>query len=232
MVMCIASVANGFSDGTFDALAELGSKNNWPVYNLINENIHGIDRSYNSYYQRQAILNNSKDMLLAASKFGIESPVPGIDESLWGADNRFLRSLQEQREGRSDTQDRKYNGLDFMLLHNLYWLSNNEKWVDPLQQEGIPSDASIKLFPNPLRNKMLFINLSKGVNADALIRIDDLYGRNVYKERIRFFGDTYPLLVPASAEGLYVVTLIAGDTELSELLVYPQRIILRYQDFS
>ncbi len=148
MAMVLSATGNGWGNLTQDALVSMADVHGWYAYPLIHFALHGAGSAWG--VNREIIRNKVIPMLAQAPSVALpapctggicEDPVPVLEGSGpsnqsitpgWRSSHRFLSGREEQ-VGSVDTSDSDeligllvrvdYNGLDFMLLHNLYRLA-------------------------------------------------------------------------------------------------------------
>ena len=124
MAMAIAAVGNGWGETTATDLATLMDEQDWPAYPLAHRVIHRIDAGW----------------CTTATKVNARARVM-IDELPLGADpkgapashgftvwNRFIRGKSRHYAGSPGSEGTRYNGVDYLLLHNLYAIATPSTW--------------------------------------------------------------------------------------------------------
>ncbi len=146
MAMTIAAVGNGWGDTTADALATLGQAPDWPLYGLLHRALHADVAS--GFCRTAAELNPRARAMLDELPAGadIASPEPApLAPHGFTRSNRFMRGKETAYTGEPGSEGYRFNGLDYMLLHNLYAIATPSTWEGgngpgvPECQE--PSDA-------------------------------------------------------------------------------------------
>jgi MYXO-CTERM domain-containing protein len=128
MAMAIAAVGNGWGDTTATDLATLMAKEDWPAYPLAHRVIHGVDAAWCSVAPKvNARARAMIDELPAGSE--PKSPLPGGPAAhgftVW---NRFIRGKAQHYAGSPNSEGIRYNGVDYLLLHNLYAIATPATW--------------------------------------------------------------------------------------------------------
>jgi MYXO-CTERM domain-containing protein len=129
MAMSIAAVGNGWKQTTADDLALLAKKPDWPLYPLLHRALHG-DAAL-GWCRTAADVNARARVMLDELPDGadIASPQPnppaphGFTRS-----NRFMRDKQTAYSGEPGSEGYRFNGLDYLLLHNLYAIATPATW--------------------------------------------------------------------------------------------------------
>jgi hypothetical protein len=113
MIMAIAAVGRGWDRSTLAHLNLLAGTYDWDIYPLLYQALHGDapDWPLHEPWLRARVL----PVLNSAPWTG---PASFVSVSGWRSDHRFLRPTSAQEQTPEDTPT-EYNGLDFMLLHNL-----------------------------------------------------------------------------------------------------------------
>jgi hypothetical protein len=115
MAMALGAAGDGWGETTSDTLAQMSDKEHWIVYPLL----HAI------LYERRDRL---PDLILQSLSLLATAPPEGpsaVGPAGWFASNRFLRDRKAQNslDPRALAEGAECNGLDFMLLHNLFCLA-------------------------------------------------------------------------------------------------------------
>ena len=78
------------------------------------------------------------------------------------------------------------------------------------ESSAITDNSAIKLYPNPAKDK-LHINISKAETQKLSIRITDMYGREVYAEKISAVAGSvnHDIDISKLAKGIYTIQLIS-----------------------
>ena len=72
-----------------------------------------------------------QSMLNLAPASGPHEPITPEEENTgWCADRKFIRDLNNQNHGGA-TDGYQYPGLDYLLLHNLFYVVTPSLWQDP-----------------------------------------------------------------------------------------------------
>ena len=138
MAMAIAAVGNGWGSETAEVLAELSKKEDWPAYPLAHRVLHDLDAGWCTVGSQ---VNQRARQMLDELPAGAEpkSPLPGGPAvhgfTVW---NRFIRGKSQHYVGSPNSEGIRYNGVDYLLLHNLYAIATPATWEGG-GGEGIPN---------------------------------------------------------------------------------------------
>jgi MYXO-CTERM domain-containing protein len=150
MAMAIAAVGNGWADTTSEDLALIGEKPDWPLYALLHRALHG-DAAVGWCRSGAAVNGRARAMLdeLPAGA-DIASPFPGKAVHGFTRSNRFMRGAENAYTGENGSDGYRFNGLDYLLLHNLYALATPSTWeggmgpgIPACPAPASPSDPSV-----------------------------------------------------------------------------------------
>lgn len=123
MVMSSAAAGNGWKERTPKTLIKLSHKYEWSAYPLIHEALFEPQLSGRWIEKYDEVRELAAQQIALAPDNGIRSPYPGEYDHKWSNNMRYIRDLKTQIHGRQHSQNRTYNGLDFMLLFNCYYLT-------------------------------------------------------------------------------------------------------------
>ena len=128
MAMSVAAVGNGWGASTAESLATLSEKEDWPAYPLAHRAIHGLDAGWCTTAAKVgARARQMLDELPAGAE--PKSPLPGGPAphgfTVW---NRFIRGKAQHYAGSPNSEGIRYNGVDYLLLHNLYAIALPSSW--------------------------------------------------------------------------------------------------------
>ena len=133
MAMSLAATGNGWSDSTLDGLMSLADPYDWYAYPMLYAVLYdSIAQSRPTWAGHQATFNGSvQTMLNQAPVSGPHLPnSPEEENTGWCADRKFIRNLETQNHGGGGT-GMQYPGLDYLLLHNLFYVVTPSLWQDP-----------------------------------------------------------------------------------------------------
>ncbi|NNF02551.1 MAG: hypothetical protein HKN22_07680 [Bacteroidia bacterium] len=123
MIMSAASAGNGWNKRTSKTLIKLSHKHEWYAYPLIHESIFNSKYRGRWIKKKKAVDTYALRDIKSAPAEGIRSPYPNRFEHKWSTNMKYIRDLKTQYTGRIHSQNRTYNGLDFMLLFNSYYIT-------------------------------------------------------------------------------------------------------------
>jgi MYXO-CTERM domain-containing protein len=136
MGMSIAAIGRGWDDTTIGDLRGLAEAHGWEVYPLLARALHGDDAGFCEHGEE---LNRLARAMLDELPVGAEpqNPRPGVAVHGWTTSSRFIRPREQHYVGAEDSEGFEFNGLDYLLLHNLYYLGTPGEW-DGGPGEGVP----------------------------------------------------------------------------------------------
>lgn len=122
MIMVLGAMGKVWNDATLSKLMNLAGLQDFYLYPLLHAALYGKE-SVPSWPQHAETLRDVvEDMLAEAPAAGPASPQPLPGTHGWGSSNRFIRKRADHVNGGNGTAGNQFNGLDFLLLHNLYYL--------------------------------------------------------------------------------------------------------------
>lgn len=158
MTMALGAISDGWGARTLSTLNALSLFEDFYIYPLVNSAVY--DRSLPFWVETKIAA-----MLRGAPYDGVSVPEPVPDQG-WGSENRFIRAKSlhggESAEGPlrdviNNAYRRRFHGLDYMLLHNLYYIQYPEKFkhviyaddagLPNLEEPDWPAPPDIKLPP-------------------------------------------------------------------------------------
>lgn len=124
MGMALAAIGQGWEDDSMDALVELAEVQQWWIYPMILRALHD-DAAYCAH--EETVSGHARAMLDEFPLGGdVASTFPEMAEHGFTTSNRFIRPRDEHYIGSSE--GRRYNGLDYLLLHNIYAIASPAAW--------------------------------------------------------------------------------------------------------
>lgn len=137
MGMSIAAIGRGWDDTTIGDLRHLAEENGWEVYPLLARALHGDDAGFCEHGDE---LNRLARAMLDELPLGAEprNPRPEVAVHGWTTSSRFIRPQDQHYVGAEDSEGFEFNGLDYLLLHNLYYLGTPGEW-DGGPGVGVPA---------------------------------------------------------------------------------------------
>ncbi len=133
MAMVISAAGNGFRKVTYRKLAKKSFRHDWYVYPLVNLAIYPENCRYR---KDEELMKNTRSMLDSAPADGIEAPYPNVSESGWSVNIRFLRKKESLYSPPEYTKGREFAGYDYMLLHNLFLIHENQLLLDKTEERN------------------------------------------------------------------------------------------------
>jgi len=186
MAMTIAAVGKGWGTNTLTALMELASPNRWAVYPMLYVALHE-DTSAPGFAAFRDTLNRWSEMMMdLAPPQGPYTDYPDTVSHGYAVINRFMRDWALQHIGNSWTQGSQFNGLDYMMLHNLYYVFNPSKWshaINPVREPIELDNPSLKIFPNP-GSSSVFVSVPLEHGKQIDLRIFNSAGEVIQQSHI------------------------------------------------
>ena len=120
MIMNLAAVGDGWGATTNHSLRQLASYEGFTLYPILNYVLHYSPGNLHPDLSRDArhILESAP---YAGPEVGPDRP-PALIAG-WGSENRFIREAAQQNQPGDPYKEVKFNGLDYMLLHNLLYIA-------------------------------------------------------------------------------------------------------------
>ena len=180
MAMVIAAMGKGWGDTTLNVLMKLGLSNRWYAYPLLYIALHD-DTTSPAYLSFLDTINYwSEQMLDEAPPEGPYSLYPDSVTHGYAVNNRFIRSRPKHYIGTPFSAGGQFNGLDYMMLFNLYYTVSPSKWPQPPNTAvKETSELSFEIFPNPVGD-YLHIKTTGTADGECWIQIFDAIGMAVY----------------------------------------------------
>ena len=179
MVMALAATGKGWGNETLTDMMNLAASNKWYAYTLMHCALHDTN-AMPGFSGHQATMNlHTEEMLNEAPFGGPFSPYPDTNSHGWSANNRFIRGVEQHYSGGANwNAGSHYTGVDYMLLHNLYYLVTPQKWPGFVGlTDQVERDFWVKMYPVPTRSE---INLSWAPTPEKIqLKIVDNLGRTV-----------------------------------------------------
>src|SRR3569623_301785 len=118
MALAIMAVGDGYAADTQAVIAALAATQDWPLYPLLLSVLHPAATCDATRVQR------ARAMIDERPAFG-EPMCPGATPAVHGftTHNRFIRGKAQAYVGPPGCDGIRYDGVDYMLLHNLYLIA-------------------------------------------------------------------------------------------------------------
>lgn len=156
MTMALASVGEGWGAPTLDRLVGLADTNKWFAYPLLYIALRDT-ASVSNYATHKPLINLWADSMLNEAPIdGPLSTYPNQNGHGYGVNNRFIRPRINHYAGINPNEEgHQWNGLDYMLLHNLRLIVDPSIW--PAVNDTTTAIASItkgstRVYPNPSKD--------------------------------------------------------------------------------
>lgn len=159
MGMAVAAVGKGWEEDTMDALVGLAEVQQWWIYPMLLRTLHD-DAAYCDH--EEVVAAHARSMLDEFPLGGdVASTFPGPPaEHGFTTSNRFIRPLDEHYIGTSE--GRRYNGLDYLMLHNVYAIASPSAW-----DEGTGADCDRVAPPEGTSSSSGGADSSTGTPSDS-----------------------------------------------------------------
>lgn len=118
MALTVAALGNGFKRNTYRKLYKVSRNNDWYIYPLINSLLFPMNRSI----KNDPIMDKCEQILNVAPEEGIHGTFKKLVEHEWTTNNYFIRERDFRQYGAHYTENNKYNGLDFLLFYNIWFI--------------------------------------------------------------------------------------------------------------
>src|SRR5690606_33949259 len=177
MAMSIAAVGNGWSTLSFSSLMDLAKIHNWYIYPVLNALLH--NHSINTT-QMDSIEYWSEKMLFEAPLSGPYSSYPQTNSHGYAVNLRFLHETSKQYLGNNNSGGQKFSGLDYMLLHNLYFLASTSLVGMEENKKSIISSV----YPLPF-NDYLKLDISTENSIDYMVEIYNIQGKTLFRKKMK-----------------------------------------------
>ncbi|MDO8588330.1 MAG: hypothetical protein Q7T82_14980 [Armatimonadota bacterium] len=134
MAMSLAATGNGWGNDTLDDLMSLAVEHQWYAYVLLYAALYDpIPRTRPSWLGHQQTLNGLVQTMVNQSPANGTPHHPLNEGELntgWCASRKFIRGISTQNNGEGALGE-WYPGLDYLLLHNLFYIVTPALWEDP-----------------------------------------------------------------------------------------------------
>ncbi len=135
MMMALGAAGNGWGDATPNFLELLQGWQDFHLYTLLNSVLFHRGRLY-VWTERQI-----EDMLRKAPYGGTHDGHGDIIDG-WGSHNRFITDKTDHNGGKMPIPT-EFNGLDYMLLNNLFYIAKPEKFKNVFAGDWTMPGASV-----------------------------------------------------------------------------------------
>lgn len=119
MTLAIAATGNGFKKKTYRKLVKFSKKDKWYLYPLLNNLLYPQNKKFKS----DKILDSSEEILNVVPDYGIFGSHLKFVEHGWTTNNYFIRQIAFKQNGAHYTDGKQYNGLDFLLFYNIWFIN-------------------------------------------------------------------------------------------------------------
>lgn len=204
MTSALIAVGNGYGDNTFQVLMDLAEADRWYAFPLIHAILYDTT-SMNDFNTLKPLLNFWADSMIneAPDSFPF-CPWPDSNNHGYGSISRFMRSVEEQYHGKPLTENRSFNGLDYITLYNLYYVLNYNQWPRPSSLSAQVPTIDAKIHPNPAKEAINIVLHRHSSNT--LVQLLNANGKLI--EEATFTGNRYRLvLAQQQPAGMYLLKL-------------------------
>ncbi len=118
--LALIASGNGFKRNTYRKLMKRSKKHDWYAYPMMNLLLNPENRTFKK--EKKSGMTEVQAILDRAPSAGPTCPYPNRNEDGWGCQNMFLRDVEYQRTGRYFHEGKTFNGLDYMLMYNLFMM--------------------------------------------------------------------------------------------------------------
>lgn len=161
MSMTLAAMGEGWGPGTLNNLMNLAEEDKWYAYPLLYIALRDTNSVANYPQHKPLMMFWADSMLNEAPIGGPLTTYPDSNDHGYGVNNRFIRSrVQHYVSTNPNEAGHQWNGLDYMLLHNLRLIVDPAVW----STDSIPNavmalnTVDFSMYPNPAAD-ILIINL-------------------------------------------------------------------------
>lgn len=206
MTMTLASIGEGWGATTLDNLVALSDTNKWFAYPLLYIALRDTN-SVGNYAQHKSLIHLWADSMLNEAPFdGPLSTYPNQNGHGYGVNNRFIRPRVNHYAGNNPNEaGHQWNGLDYMLLHNLQLIVDPNKW--PEEEPLTPSVKELPtrwghIYPNPAKDLLTIQLETSGVVNFQLL---DIAGKEIMAQPV--VSHLTVIQLNGLQQGIYVVRL-------------------------
>ena len=189
-----------------DDMVKVVADNKWAAYPLMYSVLYYNDSSSAQFEaSRDTLVKWTIDMLNEAPVEGPYNNYPDPVAHGYGTWNRFIRPRTQHYIGDPNIAKNKFNGLDYMLLHNLYYLFVPYKWISSvgIDEQSNFDALDVKLYPNPA-NDILTVEVKNISNSKAEIILYNAIGQHVYQSS---FTGKQQIDVSSLPQGIYLLQI-------------------------
>lgn len=168
MTLTNAAIGEGWGTATLNNMMTIAESNRWYAYPLLYIALRDTN-SVTNYQQHKQLMHFWSDSMLNEAPIGGPlSTWPNDNGNGYGVNNRFIRGRADHYTGSGNSFGHQWNGLDYMLLHNLQLIVDPNKWsVEEIEDTtGVPELQALRtsIYPNPA-NDYIVIELEGQLNV-------------------------------------------------------------------
>lgn len=219
MTMALSAMGNGWGNTTLDDLMVLADSNKWYAYPLLHIALRDTQTVSNYQTHKELMHFWTDSMLNEAPIGGPFTTYPDSNDHGYGVNNRFIRPRWKHYVTTNPNEaGHQWNGLDYMLLHNLQLIVKPEKWPDTISSVGhIALEDNLTIYPNPAKGEVWVKDLSSSVKVTLL----DPSGRQVHSSWLSAIDNR--LDTSSLKAGVYLCQFVYtdGSVAVKRLLILP-----------
>jgi hypothetical protein len=212
MTLALAAIGEGWGSATLNNMMTIAESNRWYAYPLLYIALRDTNAVTNYAQHKQLMHFWSDSMLNEAPITGPLSTYPNQNGHGYGVNNRFIRPRANHYAGINPSEEgHQWNGLDYMLLHNLQLIVDPNKWPTE-DTTGVVSLPTLKaaLYPNPAAH---YVNIVTNLNLPVKVAIYDLAGSELLMEELD--NGSGILLINNLGAGTYLVKLTTKQGQVT-----------------
>ncbi len=221
MTLALAAIGEGWGSATLNNMMTIAESNRWYAYPLLYIALRDTNAVTNYAQHRQIMHFWSDSMLNEAPISGPLSTYPNQNGHGYGVNNRFIRPRANHYAGiNANEEGHQWNGLDYMLLHNLQLIVDPSKW--PVEDTtGIAALPIIEatLYPNPATHKVL---IATNTNTLITVQLFDLAGKELVRQMLENGSGEFPLHHLESGTYMVRITNNQGQQTTQRLMLLGQ----------
>ncbi len=212
MTLALSAIGEGWGSATLDNMMVIAESNRWYAYPLLYIALRDTNAVTNYQSHKQLIHFWSDSMLNEAPITGPLSTYPNQNGHGYGVNNRFIRPRANHYAGINPNEEgHQWNGLDYMLLHNLQLIVDPNKWS---VEEIIDTNTAIKelptikakIYPNPAED---YIVVELEGNLDVKLEVVTITGKVMMNQQLT--QKLTKVGIENLPAGTYVVEIIGAN---------------------
>ncbi len=209
MTMALAAIGEGWGPATLDHLIAHADTNKWFAYPLLYIALRDTN-DVSNYATHKPLINFWADSMLNEAPIdGPLSTYPNQNGHGYGVNNRFIRPRVNHYAGINPNEvGHQWNGLDYMLLHNLRLFVDPSVWpqIDDTTAVGNIESLQVNIYPNPA-NSTLYLKFETARTVQ--LSLWDAQGRLVLRQQ--YVGSSAILDLTDLPQGVYTLRLLCDN---------------------